>query len=233
MLAAYEWDWQNAEREYRRALQLNPADASARGLFGNCCLSPQRRFDEAFTELTHAVALDPLSLSINSGLAGLLHEREEFDSAIEHQMKTIELDPNFYFAHFNLGRTYSIMGRHEESLKAFERAAALQPTSTYVRCLMAREFALLGKSDDALEILKDVLDRASRGYVPAIGPAMLYFGLGDVDRAFEWMNRMFNQREIWAIWTWSSPFYKPYRDDPRHRRLVDRLKLPGHTGQPA
>ncbi len=140
------WDWQNAEREYRRALQLNPADASARGLFGNCCLSPQRRFDEAFTELTHAVALDPLSLSINSGLAGLLHEREEFDSAIEHQMKTIQLDPNFYFADFNLGRTYSIMGRHEESLKAFERAAALQPTSTYVRCLMAREFALLGRA---------------------------------------------------------------------------------------
>jgi len=225
VLAAYDWDWQGAEREYRLAIELNPSDANARSLFGSACLMPQRRYDEAFAQLKRAVELDPLSPSINTGLGGLFHELREFDRAAAQLLKTIELDPTFYFAHFGLGRTYSMQGKHEAALDAFDRAAVISPTSVHVKSLRARELHLLGRTSEAKAILAEVLEQSTAAYVPAIGPVTMYFGFGDYDRAFEWLTRVLDEREIWAIWTNSSPFYAPFRSDPRFPPLVRRLGL--------
>ena len=226
MLAAYDRDWVGAEHEFRRALALSPGDASARALFGITCLSPQCRFEEALTEILRAVELDPLSLSINTVLGGILHEREEYERAVDQYRKTIELDPGFYFAHFNLGRALARLGRHHEALAAYERALALHPASVHVRSLIAKEYCAIGRRDEALAILAEVLEQARTSHVPAIAPAMIYIGLGDTDHALEWLGRSVAGREIWAIWTASSPTYKPYHDDPRYVDLLTQLGLP-------
>jgi len=223
--ATYEWDWHAAERNFRRAIELNPGDSNALHWYAINCLTPQRRLDEALEHLQHSVVLDPLSVSINTSLGGLLHDRREYSRAIQQYLSAIELEPSFYFSHWNLGRTYEQIEEYEKALGAFERALALAPGSPLALGYIARCHARLGRRDEARRLLAQLLDRRKQQFLHATGPGMVYLALGEVDRAFEMFEAACNERSIWLIWMNVAPVFDPIRDDPRFKSLVERLHL--------
>jgi TolB-like protein/tetratricopeptide (TPR) repeat protein len=223
--ASYEWDWNAAEEHFLRAIELNPGDSNARHWYAIDCLTPQGRFDEALNHLTRSVALDPLSVSINTSLGGLFHDRREYQRAIDQYLSTIELEPSFYFSHWNLGRTYEQLEEYDKAMRAFERARALAPGSPNALASIARCHALMGHTGEARRLLNELLERRSRQFLHLTGPAIVCFALGDVDRAFELLDTACNERSIWLIWMKIAPAFDGIRSDPRFQDLLRRLHL--------
>jgi tetratricopeptide (TPR) repeat protein len=223
--ATYEWDWKVAEEHFLRAIELNPGDSNARHWYAIDCLAPQGRLDEALDHLTRSVALDPLSVSINTSLGGLFHDRREYARAIDQYLSTIELEPSFYFSHWNLGRTYEQLEEYDKAMHAFERALALAPASPTALAYIARCHAHLGRPDEARCLLKQLLERRSQQFLHATGPAVIYLALGELDRAFELLEAACNERSIWLIWMKIAPVFDEIRSDPRFQDLLRRLHL--------
>ncbi|HJZ78619.1 MAG TPA: tetratricopeptide repeat protein [Vicinamibacterales bacterium] len=223
--ATYDWEWQNAEREFVRALELNPGDADARHWYAIDVLTPQERLDEALVELTRAVRLDPLSRSINTSLGGLYHDRREYQKAIDQYQTTIDLEPNFYFSYWNLGRTYEQLGQFDRAMQACQTALSLAPHSYLALTQMARCHAATGNPDEARRILRQLDQLGQKMFVPSTAPALIHFSLGENDRAFELMFAACDERPVWLIWSKVSPTYDAVRSDPRFSALLERLGL--------
>jgi eukaryotic-like serine/threonine-protein kinase len=223
--ASYEWDWPGAEHHFLRAIELNPGDSNARHWYAIDCLAPHGRLDEALDHLQRSVALDPLSVSINTSLGGLLHDRREYSRAIEQYLSTIELEPSFYFSHWNLGRTYEQIGEYDKAMRAFERALALAPSSPTALAYIARCHAHLGRPDEARRLLAQLLERRSQQFIHATGPAMICLALNDFDRAFELLEAACDERSIWLIWMKITPAFDAIRSDSRFQELLRRVHL--------
>jgi serine/threonine protein kinase/tetratricopeptide (TPR) repeat protein len=223
--AAYEWDWTGAEEHFRRAIDLSPGDSNARHWYGVDCLSPRGRLDEALVELEQAVDLDPLSVSINTSLGGLYHDRREYDRAIEQYLSTIELEPTFYFSHWNLGRTYEQVREYGKAMESFQRALELAPGAPQVLSYLARCHALTGREDEARRVLDQLLELRTTRYVNAVAPAIVYLALADYDRAFQFLEQACQERTIWLIWTRVAPIYDVIRQDPRYFALLKKIGL--------
>jgi eukaryotic-like serine/threonine-protein kinase len=223
--ATYEWDWKAAEEHFLRAIELNPGDSNGRHWYAIDCLTPQGRLDEALDHLERSVALDPLSVSINTSLGGLFHDRREYARAIDQYLSTIELEPSFYFSHWNLGRTYEQIGEYDKAMRAFERALALAPGSPTALAYIARCHAHLGRLDEARRLLDQLLERRRQHFLHATGPAMVCLALGELDRAFELFEAAWNERSIWLIWMKIAPVFDEIRSDPRFQDLLRRLHL--------
>ncbi len=223
--ATYEWDWEAAEHHFRRAIKLNPGDSNARHWYGIDCLSPLGRLDEALEHLERSVALDPLSVSINTSLGGLLHDRREYSRAIDQYNDTIELEPTFYFSHWNLGRTYEQLEEYELAMAAFQKAFSLAPGSPHALAYIARCHAFMGRKDEARRLLGELIDMRTRGFAHAVGPAIVCLSLGDSDRAFEFFETAYVERSIWLIWLKVAPMFDDIRGDPRFLSLLERIRL--------
>src|SRR6185436_19829456 len=162
---------------------------------------------------------DPLSVSINTSLGGLYHDRREYRQAIEQYLSTIELEPSFYFSYWNIGRTYEQIGEYGKAMEAFEKARSLAPDSPHVRAYIARCHADMGHVEESRRLLAEILELRKQRFLHATGPALVYLALGEFDRAFEMLENAITERSIWMIWTKVSPVYDPVRDDPRYTSL--------------
>jgi serine/threonine protein kinase/tetratricopeptide (TPR) repeat protein len=223
--ATYEWDWEAAEHHFRRAIKLNPGDSNARHWYAIDCLSPLGRLEEALEHLERSVALDPLSVSINTSLGGLLHDRREYSRAIDQYKDTIELEPTFYFSHWNLGRTYEQLQEYELAMAAFQKALTIAPGSPHVLAYIARCQAFMGRKDEARRLLDELIEMRTRRFAHATGPAIVYLSLGEYDRAFEFFEKAYVERSIWLIWLKVAPMFDGFRGDPRYLSLLQRMRL--------
>ena len=190
----YDWNFAESEREIERAIELNPNYSTAYHWRGNANLLAVGKYEEAIDSLKKAQELDPLSLIINADLAtGYLYARQ-FDRAVEQFQKTIEMDENFFYAHAYLGRTLLMKGDYAAALAELKKAQSLS-NDPLVMMLSARTYAKMGRRDKALEMLAELEETARQKYVSAYYFALVYAGLGEKDRAFEWLEKALQDRE--------------------------------------
>jgi TolB-like protein/DNA-binding winged helix-turn-helix (wHTH) protein/Tfp pilus assembly protein PilF len=220
--SCYRRNWQAAEREFRRALELNPNYATAHLWHGEH-LANLGEAEGAITEFKRARELDPLSLTVNAGLGRVLRDGHHFDEAIEQCKRTLELEPNFAQAHWCLGLGYLGKARYDDAIPEFQKARALGEVPLALWSL-AYAYGVAGRKAEAREALRQFRQQSRDGYVSPYFMAGIYAGLGEKDRAFEWLHKAYEDGDFMQLKL--DPFLDSLRSDPRFRELLRRVNLP-------
>ncbi len=220
----YDWDWKEAEREFERGVKLNPNYPPAHQFFGDY-LKAMGRFEEALVEMRRAQELDPLSVSISTGVGHVLYLSRQYDLAIEQYGKALELDPKFVQAHLWFGRPYLQKGMFVEAISELKKAVDLSSGSTISLAVLGHAYASAGKREEALEIVEKLVERSKQQYIPSYWIAMIYIGLADRENAFVWLERAYQERSSWLVWINVEPRFDTLRVDPRYASLVSKMKL--------
>lgn len=223
----HDWEWPGAEREFRRAVELNPNYAIAHHWYA-MCLMVTGRFDEALKEMRLAQSLDPLSPIINGSLAGYYFYARRYAQAVEQCRETLEIDPNFYLASGIQGTAYAQMGMYEEAARKLESAAELSKDPE-VSAELGYVYALRGEEDKARKLLQELKDLSKQTYVTPFGIAIVHVGLGEFREALEWLDRAYHDRNHWLVWLKVEPRLDPLRRDPRFVDLIRRVGLETST----
>jgi serine/threonine protein kinase/tetratricopeptide (TPR) repeat protein len=220
-----EWDWPSAEREYKRALKLNPSYAAAHNWYAGY-LMYFGRFEEGLAEAKRSRELDPLSLAINNALAGRLLLAGREIEAIEQVQKTLEMDPNFAPAHTQLGWIYLRQGKNEEAIAEFQKAVALSGSDPDESVDLGYAYAVAGKRDEAKKIVGTLKRKRERSFVSPAGVGIILGALGDRDEAFAWLEKAYELRDPQLTYLKVGPKFAPIRSDPRYHDLLRRMGLP-------
>ena len=216
-----EWDWPGAEREYKRAMELNPNDAEAHRRYG-VALRKMGRTDEAISENKRAVDLDPVSPFMHWSLGGTLREARQYDRAIEEARKALELDPAFYAAYSTIGLSHVQKSMFKEGIAELEKAGAL-PGNGAGRQNLAYAYAVAGRKADAEKLLVEILKQKRVSETVVAG---IYANLGQRDKAFAWLEKSYADRTIGVGSTLKTdPAFDPLRPDPRFASLLRRMNL--------
>jgi DNA-binding winged helix-turn-helix (wHTH) protein/TolB-like protein/Tfp pilus assembly protein PilF len=221
----YDWDFGGADKEYRRALELNPNDATTHHWYGEY-LGLMGHPSEAIAELRRAEELEPLSLIINSQLGTLLYFAGQLDQSIEQLRNTVELDPNFVQAHVELGIAYRTKGQYEQALAEFTKALELDPDDAYTKSQLGLTYGLQGRRDEANKVLSQLMEQSRRVHLLPSNIAAVYAGLGDADRAFEWLDKGFSERDTNLIYLKVDPTWNALRGDRRFAPFLRRMGFP-------
>jgi TolB-like protein/Tfp pilus assembly protein PilF len=221
----YDWDWPGAEREFRRAIELNPGYATAHQWYGGL-LSELGRHEEALAEIKRAQQLDPLSLIINTDHGRVLLYAGQDDLGIEQLRKTLEMDPNFAPAHYHLGFAHLRKGAFADAIAEFQRATTLSPNITFYKAGLGYAYARADKSAEARKLLSELEDLSRRRYVSWCDIAIIYAGLGEKDQAFTFLEKAYEQRDRGFVYMKVAPYLETLRSDPRFQDLLRRVGLP-------
>ena len=189
----YEWDWAAAEREFKRAIELNPNNSDTHGYY-SWFLAPMGRNDEAIAEAKRAQQADPLSLLANFIVGSVLVFTRQWDPAIEQLRSAIELDPNYWFDHCFLGRAYEQKGKLPEAIAEFQRALELEKDNTEIWSGLGHAYALSGKKAEAQKVLDHLKEVSAHSYVAPYNVAVIYAGMGEKDQAFAWLDQAYKDR---------------------------------------
>jgi TolB-like protein/Tfp pilus assembly protein PilF len=220
----FDWNWPEAEREYRRSIELNPSYATAHHWYAHY-LTAMGRQSEAVAEMRIARELDPLSLPVNSGMGWHYYLTRQFDEAISEYRKTLELNENFYMAHFLLGMALEQVGRYDEALDAYARANTLSGSSPAMFAAPGHAYAMLGRADDARRVLSELHALSARQFVSPYHIAVIHAALGEIDQAFDWLGRACDAQSEALIWFALDPMLDPLRPDPRFATILARIGL--------
>jgi TolB-like protein/Flp pilus assembly protein TadD len=226
VLEGFDWDFDAADKEFRRAIELNPGYATAHHWYA-WHLSLLGRFDEAIAEMKKAQNLDPLSLIINADLAELLVLAHHYGESIAQSRKTIEMDPNFALAHNQLAQAYLQEHMYEEAITELKKAVQLSGDSPTCMANLARAYVASGKRSEAEKLLGDLKRRSNPAYSNAPEIAIIYVSLGDTDQAMTWLEKGYEERFNPGVLL--RPGFDPLRPDSRFQNLVHRIGLPGVT----
>ena len=220
----YEWDWAGAEREFKRAIELNPSYADAHQLY-SYLLSAMGRFDESRAEMSRAQELDPLSLVKVAGIGEILYYQRHYDQAIAQYQKALEMDPNSGFAHWAIGNVFAQKGDYAEAINHYRKSIPLSGDSPDEPATLAYAYAKSGNKKEAREILNELEARSPRLYTSPATVAFVHIGLGDKDAAFALLDRAVSERDTVLTLLTVEPIFDSLRDDPRFADLVRRIGL--------
>ena len=222
-LDGFDWDLKGGEREFLRALELNPGYATAHHWFA-WHLSLMGRYPEAIAEMKKAQNLDPLSLIIQADLAELLVIAHEYDESIQQSQKAIEMDPNFAMAHNQLGQGYLEKHMNEPAVAQLRAAVQLSADSPTCVANLARAYAASGNKSEATDLLGELKKRSNANYSHGSEIATVYAALGDKDQAMIWLAKAYEERFNPGVLL--RPGFDPLRTDPRFQDIVRRVGLP-------
>jgi TolB-like protein/tetratricopeptide (TPR) repeat protein len=220
----YDWDWVGAEKEFRRAISLDPNCATAHHWYHEFLLT-MGWFDEAMSEVKRAHELDPISPAINAALVLPLVHAGQYDKAIEQLKAVIDLDPDFYRSHLFLGAAYTQKREFAKAITEFQIAVILSDGSTRALAALGYAYAVSGRRQEALNVLEDLNKRSRERFVSPYAMAVVHAGLGDKDQAFEWLEHAYNQRDEWLVRLKIAPELVSLRSDQRFTELLWRIGL--------
>jgi TolB-like protein/DNA-binding winged helix-turn-helix (wHTH) protein/Flp pilus assembly protein TadD len=222
-LDLYGWDWKAAQAEYEAATKLNPGYATAHHWYAWHLIVTGRN-SEGISELRKAESLDPLSLIISADIADALCIAHLYDESVQQSRRTLELDPNFAVAHYELGQAFVQKHMHNEAIAEFQRAIELSGHAAAFDSNLAYVYAISGRKEEATIILKEIEARQDQNASAAANIALIYVGLGEHDRAMNWLNKAFDARFNPSILL--RPAFDALRPDARFQDLLRRIGLP-------
>ena len=221
----YDWDWVEAEKEFKRAIELNPSYATAHQWYA-VYLSAMGRHNEALAEIKRAEDLDPLSPIISVAAGTLFFVARRYDEALAQCRSALELNAGFYLAHSCLGLVYEQEKLYEEAVSEYQKAIALEPGSPRLAAGLARAYAAAGKRTEALKIISNLRELSKQRYVSPYGIAMIYAALGDFGQTFAWLEKAYEERSVGLVEFKVSPWFDPLRSNPRFQNLFRRMNFP-------
>ncbi len=224
VLMFYDYDWPNAEREFQRALDIRPSYAEAHDYYA-MFLVANRRFQAAVDEILRARRLDPVSGLIAADAAWVFYLKRDYDQFMEHAKAAVELAPNYWLGHLQLGLAYEKKGDFARALQELEEARRMDDNSAILE-MLAGTYAAAGRPDEARRITQEMVKRSKTRYVCAYEVATTYAGLEDRESAFLWLRKSLDQRADCSPWIAADPKLDPLRADPRFQDLLHRLGLP-------
>lgn len=228
VLAVYDWDWDAAEKEFQRAIELNPRYAVAHQWYGGYSESMGRN-KEAISERKRALELDPFSPIINFEQGLGFYYGRQYDKAIEQYKKTLELDPSFPPAYGELPAAYGLKGMYAEAIAGFQEGISIKGSGSewfFSMSGLGYVYAVSGKKAEALAIINELQRLSERQYVPADRVAIIYAGLGEKDQAFSWLEKAYEEHSFNIVTLRVEPRWDSIRSDPRFAELMRKIRLP-------
>ena len=213
VLMHFENDWATAEKEFQRAIALNPSYVTAHHWYAYCLMA-QTRVEEALREIRLAQELDPLSLIVNTDVAELLYYARRYDDAIRQAQKTLEMDASFPLAHRVLGLAYEQKGMYKESVAELQLQVRLSGRADYALAELARGYAVTGNRAEAEKLLRELQSMNPQNPGTSIGLAFVHAALGDKERAFFWLEKSARER-MGIVLIKVQPYFDSLRGDPR------------------
>jgi serine/threonine protein kinase/Tfp pilus assembly protein PilF len=224
----YDWDWAGAEKQFKQAIELNPGYATAHHWYA-LHLMYRARFDEAIKEIKTAQELDPLSLVINRVVGRVFYFARRYDQAIDALLKTIEMEPNCSWVHLHLGSVYLQKLMYKEALAEFHKEKELSRGGDVGDIILLSSLGLvhakMGKRGEAEEALDELIKRSKQAYVSPTGLALIYFALGKNDQGFEWLEKAYDDHDLWLRQINVEPAFDSVRSDPRFKALLKKVGL--------
>jgi TolB-like protein/Tfp pilus assembly protein PilF len=230
--AQQDWDWAGADREFRRAIELNPSYALAR-IWYAMYLFAMLRFDEAVVEARRAQQLDPVSSLVNTWAGAAYYLAGHVEEAMASWQTALELDPGYSDASLLIARTYVTQGKYQQAIAELQKTPNLNERQPLLLGALAHAYARAGQREEALKLVAELsrIDAREPGYAP-FGLIWAYAGLGDNERAFAYLERAYQERAGRMVWINVDPRMEPLRSDPRFRDLVRRVGLPMQSSPP-
>jgi eukaryotic-like serine/threonine-protein kinase len=218
---AYDWDSGSAEKEFGRALMLNPNYATARQWYG-LYLTQVGRFDEAIAEMQRAQELDPLAPVIQVNVGRCYYYARRYDKALELLLRLEHQEPDYWIVHAILGQTYLARGQLDDAIHELERARVLSPDSLRNLGVLGDAYGRAGRRAEALRLLDELSDLSLNRYVPPVYSAMILMGVGDKPRALTFLEKAYAERSDWIMQLKFDPEFDPLRADLRFQELLLR-----------
>ena len=223
--AFHGFDWSTAQREFTRALELNPSCSNALHYASNMLVA-MGRFDEAIAKAEEERRLDPVSPAAHGNLASIFWFSGRFDASMAMAEKATELNSAYFRAYEDLGRACEQAGALDRAVASFEKAIALEPSACETLASLAYAYALVGRTDDTRNILHQLEDLAKTRFISSYAFALVHLALGDRDSAFAAMDKAIDERNSSMPFINVNPRLAPLRDDPRFAALRRRIGLP-------
>ena len=221
----YERDRLRAEQNSRRAVELNPNYATGHHL-RSFILAAMGRMDDAIAEIKRAHQIDPLSPMINTNLGTILYWARQYERAIQQYQETLEMDPNFWPAHWMLGMAYVQTRTYKAAISALSRACELVPDSLLPKAALGYAYATSRARSQALEVLRELRSEARRRYVGSYGIAKIYAELGDEKHALDYFHKASAEHDPWSSLVDIDPDMDHFRSNPRYEDVVRTLGTP-------
>ena len=221
-LCVHDFDWKAAEREFRRAIAEDPGYSFAHMTYA-ICINSTGRYDEAIAQLDTARQLDPLRFGIGALLGRVYVNARRPDEAITVLTQTLDINPQADLVWQQLGEAYLLKGRNVDAITAFRKAAALSGVRDSAQ--LAYALAVTGDRAAAERIVRDILASSTVRYLPPYHIAMAYAGLGQVDEAFRWLDRAYDERASFMAGVKAAPAFTPLHRDPRWGKLLAKMGL--------
>ena len=225
----YEWDWKAAEKELKRALELNPNYTTALEWY-SLFLMITGRFDDAARQAKRALELNPLSLIINAVLGGIYYFAGKNDEALEQFQKTIEIDQNFSLTYLFQSGSLAAQDRVEEAVESLKKLVFLTAGSPFALGYLGAGFAVAGQKDEAQKIIEQLNELAKKRYVSPFYIAMIHLGLDDKDKMFEYLEKACEARESFLAFTNTWPMFDSLREEPKFMAILKKMGF--KTGKP-
>jgi serine/threonine-protein kinase len=224
-LMDYDWNLAESNKEFERAIQLNPNYPNSHHWYARENLTIMGQHDRAIAEMHRAQELDPLSLIINANLGKAYFNARRYDEAIRQLLKTIEIDSNFFVAHHYLGSAYAMKGANTEALASYQKARQLNENDAHVVALLGRHYAVTGDRAKATEAITQLKSMSTQRYVADYNFALIYAALGEKNKAFESLEKSFQSHTIDMLTLHYDPLIDNLRSEPRFGDLVRRVGL--------
>ena len=225
VLWLHDWQWAEAQNEFKRSLELNPCYPTANQYYAECLMTLGRNA-EALARMKKSLELDPLSLIINVAIGWAYYHARQYDEAVAQLLRTVELDPNYPMTYWILGLIYRDTARYDLAISAGEKGVSLSGGSPLMRAALAQTFAAAGAPEKAIEIADELNELAKQRYVAPHFFAGIYVGLGEHDRAIEYLEKSCAEHCHWLIYLHIDPSMDDLRTDPRFQDLLRRVGLP-------
>ena len=219
-----DWDWQGAESELKRAIQLNPSYSLAHRIYSTLLVASGRA-GEAMGEIDRAVENDPMSADLCKARGGRYYETRQYDQALQQYRKALEMDPKRAGPHYGAGDVYTQQGRYNLAISEYRKGLELSGGQPAALANLGYAYALAGRRPEALEILKRLNEISKHRPVSELDRAVVYIGLGNKEQALAAIEKAYEQHESGMLILKADPQYDPLRADSRFQDLMRRVGL--------
>jgi serine/threonine-protein kinase len=220
----YYWDWKDAERQFKRAIDIQPNYAAAHQGLSNY-YGAQGRFGEAIEEINTALRYDPLSPNLNQAKGFHLYLAGNYDDAIKQLESTLKANPDFVPAHAVLGMAYLQKGEKESALEEFKRSVELSHGSPAYLAQLGRAYAMVGNVANAQQSIAELKGLGRKGFIPSYWLAIIYAALGDADQALSLIRSAIEEHDSEVIFINVGPTFEKLRHDPGFKKVLGAIGL--------